>query len=112
MSGSLLDPATVVRGLDSMGGWLQLKYKATPKLQINAALGDDNPFASQLREYGNTPSYYGVLLSRNLSPFVNFIYQLRSDLMFSVEYRYLRTFQLDDDAYSANHINLSVGYIF
>jgi uncharacterized coiled-coil protein SlyX len=112
MSGSLLDPATVVRGLDSMGGWVQLKYKATPKLQFNAALGDDNPFASQLRQYSSTPSYYGVLLSRNLSPFVNFIYQLRSDVMFSVEYRHLKTFELDDDAYSANHINISLGYIF
>ncbi len=112
MSGSLLDAGTVVRGLDSMGGWVQLKYKATPKLQFNAAIGDDNPFAAELREYGGTPGYYGVVLSRNLSPFVNFIYQLRSNVMVSVEYRRLHTFELDSDSYSANHIDLGIGYIF
>ncbi|HXN64559.1 MAG TPA: hypothetical protein VN862_04440 [Candidatus Acidoferrales bacterium] len=112
MSGSLLDAGTVVRGLDSMGGWVQLKYKATPKLQFNAAIGDDNPFASELRQYASTPGYYGVVLSRNLSPFVNFIYQLRSNVMVSVEYRRLQTFQFDSDSYSANHIGLSLGYIF
>jgi hypothetical protein len=112
MSGSLLDAGTVVRGLDSMGGWVQLKYKATPRLQFNAAIGDDNPFAAELREYGSTPGYYGVVLSRNLSPFVNFIYQLRSNVMVSVEYRRLQTFQLDSDSYNANHIDLSLGYIF
>ena len=43
---------------------------------------------------------------------MNFIYQLRSDVLFSVEYRYLKTYELDDGAYSAHHINVSLGYIF
>src|SRR5262252_6761515 len=49
---SLLDPATDVYGLDSIGGWAQLKYKATSKLQFNGAFGQDNPFARQLRQFG------------------------------------------------------------
>ena len=28
--------------------------------------------------------------TRNLSPLVNFIYQIRSDILFSTEYRYLQ----------------------
>jgi len=43
-NGSLSDPNTQVHGLQSLGGWAQLKYKATPKLQFNGAFGQDNPF--------------------------------------------------------------------
>jgi len=111
-SGSLLDPATQVYGLDALGGWAQLKYKATTKLQFNAVFGQDNPYAGDLRENGGNTTYYPVPLSKNQSGLVNFIYQPRSDIVFSMEYRRLRTFALDHGANSANLFNLSVGYIF
>jgi len=111
-NGSLLDSTTEVEGLDSMGGWAQLKYKATPKLQFNGAYGIDNPFAAELREYGGNTTYFQVPLSRNQSEFVNFIYQPRSDIVFSLEYRRLKTFTLDSIANGANVINFSVGYLF
>ncbi len=66
-----------------MGGWTQLKFKPWPKFEVNGALGVDNPFASELRRFSTSNSYYGVSLSKNVSPFVNFIYQLRSDVLFS-----------------------------
>ena len=111
LAGPLFSPA-VIQGLDSMGGWVQLKFKPVPKFEVNGALGDDNPFASELRRFPSSDSYYGVSLSKNLSPFVNFIYQVRSDVMFSVEYRHLKTYQIDDDPYGATQINVSLGYIF
>lgn len=111
-NGTLSDPNTQLHGLDSTGGWAQLKYKATPKLQFNGAFGQDNPFASDLRNFGGNGSYYGVLFSRNQSALVNFIYQPRSDFMFSLEYRRLNTFILDSNPNSANVVNFSVGYIF
>jgi hypothetical protein len=111
-NGSLLDPETQVHGLNSIGGWAQLKYKATPKLQFNAAFGLDNPYADDLREYGGNVTYYPVPISKNESGFVNFIYQLRSDIVFSFEYRRLKTFTLDSGADAANLFNLSLGYIF
>jgi hypothetical protein len=111
-NGSLLDPATEVYGLNSLGGWAQLKFKATPKLQFNGAFGQDNPFASDLRENGGNENTYGAPLSKNQSAFVNFIYQPRSDIVFSLEYRRLRTSLLDKNANVANLITLSVGYIF
>jgi len=43
---------------------------------------------------------------------VNFIYQPRSDIVFSMEYRRLKTFTLDQGANVANIANFSVGYIF
>jgi len=111
-NGSLLDPQTEVVGLNSLGGWAQLKYKATSKLQFNSAFGMDNPFADDFREYGGSQSYYPSPLSKNQTALGNFLYQPRSDIVLSFEYRRLKTFALDSGANSANVVNVSVGYIF
>jgi len=111
-NGLLTDPLTEVYGLDSIGGWAQLKLKPAVKFEINGAVGIDNPFSSELRDFVGNPLYSSGLFSKNLTPFVNFIYRPRSDLLFSLEYRHLKTYTLDSRANTANHINLSVGYIF
>ncbi|HKM68067.1 MAG TPA: hypothetical protein VJX70_12940 [Candidatus Acidoferrum sp.] len=108
----LSDPETEVYGLDSIGGWAQLKYRATQKLQFNGAFGQENPFAADLRENGSNGTYFGQSISRNQTALVNFIYQPRSDFVFSLEYRRLKTFILDSNANTANVANFSVGYIF
>jgi hypothetical protein len=112
MSGSLFDPSTTIKGLDSAGGWMQLKFKPRENFQINGAYGDDNPFASELDRFPAGQSYYGYSYTRNQSPFVNFIYQARSNVEFSVEYRRLRTMVLHDDTNTANHYNASMAYKF
>jgi hypothetical protein len=112
LTGDFTDPATVIHGLDSMGGWVQLKVKPKSFFELNFAFGDDNPFASELREYPASAYYYGPLHSRNLTAYANFIYHVRSNVLFSVEYRRLQTYTLDSDFDSANQIGLSVGYIF
>jgi hypothetical protein len=111
-NGSLLNPLTLVYGVDSVGGWAQLKYTTTSKLQFNAALGIDNPFANELREYGGNRTYYLQPLSKNESALVNFIYQPRSDIVFSMEFRRLKTFTLDSNSNTANVSSFSLGYIF
>jgi hypothetical protein len=111
LNGSFINPATTFRGLDSAGGWAQLKFRVKPNFEINGAFGSDNPFANELRLY-NAHTIYPGSYTRNLSPLVNFIYQIRSDILFSTEYRYLNTSVLDSGSFSANHINLSLGYIF
>ena len=50
-SGSPTDPNSRVRGLDSLGGWAQLKLRPSAKVEFNFAGGQDNPFASQIRAY-------------------------------------------------------------
>ena len=112
ISGPLSNPATLVLGLNSMGGWMQLKFKPRPKLEINGAFGDDNPFAGDLRRFSPTGSLYGVWLSKNLSPFVNVIYQMRSNVVIAIEFRHLQTFVLNTGSTAADHVNLSVGYTF
>jgi regulator of replication initiation timing len=112
-STSLVDPLTEVSGLNSIGGWAQLKYKITPKFQLNGAFGIDNPFATDLREYGAIQTtYYPSPLAKNQTTLANFLYQPRSDIVLSLEYRRLKAFVLDSNANTANVVNLSVGYIF
>jgi hypothetical protein len=111
LNGSFINPATTFRGLDSMGGWAQLKFKVKSNFEINGAFGSDNPFARELRQYNSNTIYPGAY-TRNLSPLVNFIYQIRSDILISTEYRYLRSTVLDSGSVSANHVSLSLGYIF
>jgi hypothetical protein len=112
ISGPIGNPGTAIRGLDSMGGWLQLKFKPKANFEVNFAYGQDNPFAGELRAFPANGSYYGPSLSRNLSPFVNFIYRVRSDVLVSVEYRRLETYTLDSNANLANQVSLSMGYLF
>jgi len=112
LSGPIADPGTAIHGLDSMGGWVQLKFKPKSNFEVNLAYGQDNPFASELRAFPASSYYYGPLLSRNLSPFVNFIYRVRSDVLFSVEYRRLQTYTIDANADLANQIGVSLGYVF
>jgi regulator of replication initiation timing len=112
LSGPINEAATSIFGLDSMGGWAQLKFKPRANFEVNFAYGQDNPFASELRSFPATQYYYGSSLSRNQSPFVNFIYRVRSDVLFSIEYKRLQTYTLDSGANNANQLGLSLGYAF
>ncbi len=112
MSGSLTDPTTQVRGLDSMGGWSQLKVRTTAKLEFNGAFGMDNPYAFDLRIFPASQSYVDPTLARNQAILGNFIFRPRSNLLFSTEYRHLKTFHLSNDTYPASQLNLMIGILF
>jgi hypothetical protein len=111
-NGPLVDPATSVIPLNSVGGWAQLKYKANPKVEFNVAFGQDNPFASDIREFTDAQSYGDPSLTRNQGVFANVIYRPRSDLLFSLEYRRLKTFTIYDDNATAGQVNLGMGILF
>ena len=110
-TGIFSNPATMIRGLDAMGGWSQLKFKAAANLEFNAAVGQDSSFADELRLFDAASGYFDSALIRNRGGFVNFIYRPRSDLLFSMEYQRLATRSLYNDL-TANHINLSMGILF
>ena len=112
LSGPLTDPATTALGLDTTGGWEQLKFKATEKLEFNGAFGEDVPSTSDLRRFAIGPAYADTSLARNQSGFVNFIYRARSNLLFSAEYRRLWTWEIDRDKFKADQLNLSFGVLF
>ena len=111
-SGDPLDPASLIRGLDTVGGWSQLKLKLTPKLEANGAFGLDSPFAEDLRAFSAAQSYIDPSLGQNRSAFVNFVYRPRSNLLFSTEYRYMHTTEIDLGSQTAGQLNLMMGVLF
>ncbi len=109
----LSNPNTYVNPVNDVGGWAQLKYRAMPKLEFNGAFGLDNPFAADVRYFGEQAmSYAPAYLTRNRSAFGNVIYRPRSDLLFAAEYRRLRTFTIYDNSYEAGQVNMSMGVLF
>lgn len=111
-SGMLTDPSAPIRALDSIGGWAQLKYTPIAKLQFNAAFGHDNPYAREFRNYSWSQNFSYEFLKKNSSWLANFIYQPRSNVLLSLEYRRLQTVGVFAGLNSANHVSLSAGYIF
>jgi regulator of replication initiation timing len=97
--------------LNSAGGWSQLKFSATSRLEFNGAFGIDNPFARDIHTFPAPVGIYSTVLAANRSEMMNFIYRPRSDLLFSGEYRYLRTTQIGK-IYGADHVNLMMGVLF
>ncbi len=103
---------TSIRGLDSAGGWSQLKFQLTPKLELNGAFADDNAFAGDVRGFATDANNFGPILGRNRGELGNLVYRPRSDLLLSAEFRRLHTFPVYDSASVTNQINLSMGILF
>lgn len=110
-SGPIPDAATLIAGLDTAGGWGQLKFTPTEKLEFNGAFGQDNPMADDLSYYSGGV-LYGAVPGRNRAASANFIYRPRSNVLFSLEYRRLRTFDLAGRDNTADHVNVGVGVLF
>jgi hypothetical protein len=105
-------PSTAVRGLDSRGGWSQLKFRATSKLEFNAGFGVDNPTAAEVRPAAVSQQYgVGPLMTQNRAGLVNFVYRPRSNLLFSSEYRHLQSVEIYGNN-SAQQVNLMMGVLF
>ncbi len=104
-------PQTLLRALNSVGGWSQVKVRVTSKLEFNGAFGVDNPFAADVRGFPLSPGFPAPLL-QNRSSLVNVIYRPRSDLLLSGEYRHLRTFDIDAGSPTADQVNLMMGILF
>jgi hypothetical protein len=77
----------IFRPLDDVGGWTQLKVRASGRLEVNAAYGLDNTFAGQLRPYVTYGSGVYQSLARNATFFANAIYSPTAYTLFSLEYR-------------------------
>jgi hypothetical protein len=103
--------ATRLQGLDAIGGWSQLKMRASSTLEFNLAAGQDNPFAQQFRSAVLAGAPYAGTV-RNRSLLTNFIYRPRSDLLFSMEYRHIDSVKVAAPARDADQLNLMMGVLF
>ena len=109
--GTPTDPYFFFRPLNSVGGWSQLKFVATPRLEFNGAFGFDNPFAADVHAFESPIGPYGIVLAANRSGMGNVIFRPRSDLLLSAEYRHLRTSQLIGFN-TADQVNVMMGVLF
>jgi hypothetical protein len=105
-------PFTPIRGLDTAGGWAQLKFQATPKIEFNGVFAQDNAFAGDVRGFATDENNFGEILGRNRGTLGNVVFRPRSDLVVSAELRRLRTFPAYSASTVSNQVNLSVGILF
>src|SRR5262249_14757405 len=110
-SGNPFSPTSHFRPVKSAGGLVQLKFFAHAKLEFNGAMGIDDPFSRDIHAFPSPIGYYPNALAANRSAMANFIYRPRSDLLFSGEYRHLRTNELGS-INSADQVNLIMGVLF
>jgi hypothetical protein len=111
-SGELDDLHTVIHAPNSTGGWGQLKFMALPKLEFNGAFGEDFSPTPGLKYTTPEEGYDSLPIGRNQSVFVNGIYHLRSNLIFSLEYRRLRTAETQPGLFTANQVGLGAAALF
>jgi hypothetical protein len=100
------------RPLDDVGGWVQLQEKFSERLQVNAALGTDQGFARELNRYALPTNSYLQNLARNSTWTANFIYSPSSYLLFSAEYRHLKSAPALREGYDSNIFGVAAGYRF
>lgn len=100
-------PFTPIRGLDTAGGWTQLKFQVTPKVELNGVVTQDDAYASDVRGFS-----FDQINGRNRGALGNVVFRPRSDLVFSAELRRLRTFPVFGSSTSLNQVNLSMGILF
>jgi hypothetical protein len=105
-------PSSKIRGFDSAGGWAQLKFQLTPKLELNGVFGEDDAFASDVRDFATDADNFGPILGRNRGALGNLIYRPRSDLLLSAEFRRLHTSPVYGSASVTNQVNLALGVLF
>jgi hypothetical protein len=95
-----------------IGGWTQFKYRVDSRNEFNVAAGTGGRNSASLRDAAASDSFLLSVPARNQMLFANYIFKPRSDLLFSVEYRRLRTFDVTGPAASANQLGLAVGFLF
>lgn len=103
---------TPIHGLDTAGGWAQLKFQLTPKLEFNGTVAQDNAFAGDVRGFAIDANNFVPIIGRNRGVLGNFVFRPRSDLLFSAELKRLRTFPVYSNSSILNQATISAGILF
>jgi hypothetical protein len=107
------DPGSYyIRPFDAVGGWIEMKERATERLEFNAALGMDSVPAGELRSYPAVAASTYQYLARTQTFTGNAIYSPSAWLQFSLEYRRLESSSVNAPAASSNIIGVAAGYKF
>jgi len=105
-------PFSPLRGVETAGGWAQLKFQLTPKIEFNGVAAQDDAFTGNIRGFAIDANNNGLIIGRNRGALGNVIFRPRSDLVISAELRRLRTFPVYSTSSSTSQVNLSLGILF
>jgi hypothetical protein len=106
-------PHTAVQPLRSTGGWAQLKFTPSTRVEINGAFGQDENYGKDLRVFPFSFDAYGFpAMQKNRTDLMNFIYKPNSFLLFALEYRHLFTQIPNAAGKKGDHVNLAAGVRF
>ncbi len=110
--GAMPSGSAPIRAVNDIGGWTQLKFQLTSKVEMNGAVADDNAFTNEIRGFATDANNFGPILGRNRAALGNLIFRPRSDLLFAAEFRRLRSFPVYTSSSTVNQINLAMGILF
>ncbi len=91
------------RPVESIGGWAQLAWLATPKLTFHLIAGQHNNQASEVPD---------AMIYKNQGYAANLIYRLAPNVLLSLEGMQLRTSYLGRGARLNDHYDVGVAYLF
>jgi hypothetical protein len=95
-----------------IGGWSQLKFKWNARNEFNVAAGTGGRNSASLRQALGTSFPAPLIPARNEMMFANYIFRPRSDLVFSAEYRRIRTYEVNGAPDVAGQVGLALGFLF
>ena len=100
-------------GVNTAGGWSQLKLHLRPTLEANAAFGLDDTFSSNFDNIVLPATATSLSMgARNSSVIGNIVFRPLNSLIFSPEYRRIQSWRYTGPASVANIFTLSAGYQF
>jgi hypothetical protein len=108
---SIASPA--LEHLTMIGGWTQLKLKVNSRNEFNIATGYGGRNSEQFRDVQLLdPTALAYLSPRNEMLFVNYIFRPKSDLLFSPEFRRMKTYPSSGPPATADQIGLAAAFLF
>jgi hypothetical protein len=96
----------------SAGGWAQLKVSPSSILEFNVAAGTDHSAPASVASLLSNGFIDPGAVRRNTTALVNGIFTARSNILFSLEYRRLRTTTLGGTTFTAGHVSVGGGVGF
>jgi hypothetical protein len=100
-------------GVDTVGGWSQLKLRISPTIEANAAFGLDDALSSNFDGLNLSSSTNPLEFNaRNSSVIGNLIFRPKTYLILSPEYRRIQSWLYSGPASIANIFTITAGYQF
>jgi hypothetical protein len=104
--------ARVLANVGVIGGWSQLKFRWNARHEFNVAAGTGGRNSAELRQALSVTFPAPLVPARNEMMFANYIFRPRSDLLFSAEYRRIRTYEIQGAPDVAGQVGVAVGFLF